>query len=147
MDDEMAETDVVGRILESRVTVPQLNVTQFSRLSSSAVPELVSAGDIVFSPGDVDYDLIVIESGSIDIVAPANGDEPEEVVATYGAGGFLGELNFLTGQTAYLTGRVTGAGRIHRISQEQFRRVMSEDPELSDVLVRTFLTRRDLLRG
>ena len=39
------------------------------------------------------------------------------VVAAYGPGGFLGELNLLTGQTVYLTARVTEAGRIHRISQ------------------------------
>ena len=89
----------------------------------------------------------MIESGRIEIVSPASRDDPEAVVAVYEGGGFLGELNFLTGQTAYLIGRVADAGRIHRISREQFRRVLAEDPEVSDILVRTFLARRDLLRG
>jgi thioredoxin reductase (NADPH) len=147
MEDAAAETAGVGWLATSGVAVPQLNAVQFARLTAYAVPELVAAGDVVFSPGDIDYDLIVIESGRIEIIAPASRDDPEEVVATYGAGGFLGELNFLTGQTAYLIGRVADAGRIHRISRERFRRVMAEDPEVSDILVRTFLTRRDLLRG
>lgn len=147
MGEGTAEPNAVGWLPTSGVTVPQLDTVQFARLTAYAVPELVSTGDVVFGPGDVDYDLIVIESGRIDIITPASRDDPEEVVATYGAGGFLGELNFLTGQTAYLTGRVAETGRIHRISRERFRQVMAQDPEVSDILVRTFLTRRDLLRG
>jgi thioredoxin reductase (NADPH) len=52
----------------------------------------------------------------------------------------------LTGQTAYLLARVTEAGRIHRITRAQFRRLMDAEPDLSDILLRTFLARRDLLR-
>jgi len=58
----------------------------------------------------------------------------------------LGELNFLTGQTAYLMARATEAGRIHRITRAQFRRLLATEPDLSDILLRTFLARRDLLR-
>jgi hypothetical protein len=47
---------------------------------------------------------------------------------------FLGEPNLLTGQTALLTARVIEAGRIHRISG------------FSEVLLRTFLARRDQFR-
>jgi thioredoxin reductase (NADPH) len=141
------EANEFASLATSTTAVPQLSVAQFARLTAYAVPELVAAGDVVFSPGDIDYDLIVIESGRIEIVSPAGRDDPEAVVAVYEGGGFLGELNFLTGQTAYLIGRVADAGRIHRISRAQFRRVLVEDPEVSDILVRTFLARRDLLRG
>jgi thioredoxin reductase (NADPH) len=33
----------------------------------------------------------------------------------------------------YLTGLVVQAGRIHRIPPAQFRRLMAEDAELSDI--------------
>jgi thioredoxin reductase (NADPH) len=125
---------------------PQLSGDQFARLTAYGVAQDVRIRDVVFRPGDASYDLIAIETGWIEIVSPAARDEPEAVVATYGPGGFLGELNLLTGQTAYLTARVTEAGRIHRISHESFRRLMADDPEISDVLLRTFLARRDLLR-
>lgn len=124
----------------------QLSQAQLARLTGYAVAQAVVVGDVVFSPGDVDYDLVVIESGWIEILTPSTGDEPEAVVARYGPQGFLGELNFLTGQTAYLIARVTEAGQIHRLSRTRFRDLMADDPELSDILLRTFLARRDLLR-
>jgi thioredoxin reductase (NADPH) len=130
----------------SAPAVPQLSGAQFERMTAYGVAQPVAVGDVVFGPGDVDYDLVLVESGWIEIVSPATGDELESVVARYGPGGFLGELNFLTGQTAYLMARVTEAGRIHRISRAQFRRLMAAEPDLSDILLRTFLARRDLLR-
>jgi thioredoxin reductase (NADPH) len=126
---------------------PRLNEDQFARLAAYGVTQDVRIRDIVFRPGDPSYDLIVIETGWIEIVSPAARGEPEAVVATYGPGGFLGELNLLTGQTAYLTARVTEAGRIRRISHESFRRLMADDPEISEVLLRTFLARRDYRDG
>jgi thioredoxin reductase (NADPH) len=130
----------------SAPAIPQLSGAQFDRMTGYGLAQPVQVGDVVFGPGDVDYDLILVESGWIEIVSPATGDEPESVVARYGPGGFLGELNFLTGQTAYLMARVTEAGRIHRITRAQFRRLMATEPDLSDILLRTFLARRDLLR-
>ena len=132
--------------LASGTAVPQLSADQFDRMTAYGVAQPVEVGDIVVRPGDVDYDLILVESGWIEILSPAIGDEPESVVARYGSGGFLGELNFLTGQTAYLMARVSDAGRIHRISRGQFRRLMATEPDLSDILLRAFLARRDLLR-
>ena len=122
---------------------PQLEPEQLAQLARYGIPQEVRYRDIVFRPGDAAYDLIVIEAGRIEIVSPAAGEEPEAVVATYGPGRFLGELNLLTGQTSLLTGRVVESGRIHRISGDQFRRLMADHPEVSDVLLRTFLDRRD----
>ena len=52
-------------------------------------------------------------------------DGEEVVVAVHGPGRFLGELNFLTGQRAYLSARVTKAGRVLAIDRPTFRRLMS----------------------
>jgi thioredoxin reductase (NADPH) len=136
----------VSRQWASETAAPQLGADQFDRMTAYGVAQPVEVGDIIVRPGDVDYDLILVESGRIEILSPAIGDEPESVVAGYGAGEFLGELNFLTGQTAYLMARVSEAGRIHRISRGRFRRLMATEPDLSDILLRTFLARRDLLR-
>ena len=145
--DPARELTGVSRPLASGTAVPQLSAHQFDRMTAYGVAQPVEVGDIIVRPGDVDYDLILVESGWIEILSPAIGDEPESVVAGYGSGGFLGELNFLTGQTAYLMARVSEAGRIHRISRGRFRQLMATEPDLSDILLRTFLARRDLLRG
>lgn len=131
---------------ESDEAFPQLTQAQFARLTAYGAPVDVAVGDTVFRAGDVASDLIVIEAGAVEIVRPATQDAPEDSIVRHGAGRFLGELNMLTGQTLYLTGRVVETGRVHRITPERFRDVMAEDPELSDLLLRTFLARRELLR-
>lgn len=103
-------------------------------------------GDTVFRAGDAASDFVVIDEGVIDIVRPATRNEPEETIVQHGPGRFLGELAMLTGQTLYLTGRVVESGRILRISPARFRDLMADDPELSDLVLRAFLARRELLR-
>jgi thioredoxin reductase (NADPH) len=129
------------------VAFPVLSAEQIRRLWSYAVVQDVAVGDTVFRAGDETYDLIVIERGTVDLIRAATHDAPEEVVLRHGPGRFIGELSLLTGQAVYLTGLVVQAGRIHRIPPAQFRRLMAEDAELSDILLRAFLARRELLRN
>ncbi|WP_323743587.1 FAD-dependent oxidoreductase [Agreia pratensis] len=132
---------------EPSASNPVLTEAQLTRLRAFGEPVEVASGDTLFRVGDRSYDLVLIDSGTIDIVREATRDSAEEIVAQHGAGRFLGELNLLTGQTVFLTARVTSPGRVHRISPDNFRRVMSEDPELSGILLRAFQARRTMLRG
>jgi thioredoxin reductase (NADPH) len=108
---------------------------------------VTAAGDVLYSAGDRDYDLVVIESGSVDIVRPAMPIDPEALIVTWGPGQFAGELSLLTGQTAIATVRVRTPGVVYRLSARQFRELMAEDGELSDTLLRTLLARREVLRS
>lgn len=92
-------------------------------------------------------DLVVIDEGRVDIVRAATHERPEGVIATHGAGRFLGELTLLTGQVVYLTARVVEEGHVHRISAQRFRQLIDADPELCDLLLRAFLARRMFLRA
>jgi thioredoxin reductase (NADPH) len=124
---------------------PVLTEAQLTRLLAYGSAADVAVGDVIFRVGDVSYDLVVIEEGVVEVVREATKDAPEAVVAVHGAGRFLGELNMLTGQTVYLTARVTQPGRVSRISPARFRQIMATDPELSGILLRTFEARRKLL--
>jgi thioredoxin reductase (NADPH) len=127
---------------------PILPREQFKALADRSEPQDVAMGDILFTAGDESYDFILIESGEVEIVRVATVAEPEEqVVARHGAGRFLGELNMLTGQRTYLTGRVSEAGRIYRLDPPGFRRLMAEDAELSDLILKAFLARRIVLQS
>ncbi|MFD9403464.1 FAD-dependent oxidoreductase [Streptomyces sp. NPDC060011] len=125
---------------------PQLTDEQRARLTSYGSSQDLQRGDVVFRAGEPAYDLIVVEDGIVELVAPAGPDDDEVVVATYGRGGFIGELNLLTGQTVDLAARVVEPGRIYRIPPAQFRRLMADQADLSDLLLRAFLARRDQLR-
>jgi thioredoxin reductase (NADPH) len=125
---------------------PMLSADQQRRLRAYGTPQDIAVGDTIFRPGDLTYDLVLLDEGVIDIVSTPTCDEPEEIVVQHRAGAFLGELNLLTGQTVFLTARVSAAGTVHRVPAEQFRRLMAEDPELSDLLLKAFLARRELLQ-
>lgn len=132
---------------EPSASNPVLTEAQLERLRSYGEPVEVAVGDTLFRVGDRSYDLVLIDSGTIDIVREATRDSPELIVAQHGPGRFVGELNLLTGQTVFLTARVTSPGVMHRISPDSFRRIMSEEPELSSILLRSFQSRRALLQG
>jgi thioredoxin reductase (NADPH) len=133
--------------LDSDIGLPRLSDVQFRRVIAYAVAERVPAGVVVFAPGDVDYGLIVVESGLMDILSPERHDASESIVEQYGPGDFSGELNSLTGQAAVVLARMREEGVIHRITREQFRRLMAAEPDLSDLFLRTFLARRDVMRN
>jgi thioredoxin reductase (NADPH) len=135
------------RCAVSMSEVPVLTPDQFGRICRYAAPRIVALGEVVFSPGDLVHDLILIESGRIEIFSAPGDQEAPDVVASFGPGEFVGELNLLTGQSAYLTARVTAAGRLHILAPSRLRELMSQDPDASDVLLRTFLERRDALRS
>lgn len=125
---------------------PRLTDDECTRLRAFGIPQTVNIGDTLFEPGDVTYDLVLIDEGVVDIVSAPTLGKPEALIVQHRAGALVGELNLLTGQKTYLTARVSAAGTIYRIVPEAFRRVMSEDPELSDLLLKALLTRRKLLK-
>jgi thioredoxin reductase (NADPH) len=125
----------------------QLTEQQLGRLRAYGRPDDLEVGDTLFATGDASYDLIVVESGAVELTREATPGSPETPVIRFGAGGFVGELGLLTGQTTFLTGRMVEAGRVHRISPEQFRRLLVEDAELSDLLLREFVARRQRLNA
>jgi thioredoxin reductase (NADPH) len=117
------------------VAYPRLSEAQLARLRAYGAPQTVEAGQILYGPGDATYDLIIAEDATVEIVQPATGDAAEESLVRFGPGSFMGELNMLTGQAVYLIARVVEDGRVHRIAPAAFRRLMAEDPELSDLLL------------
>ena len=125
---------------------PTLDDDQLARLRAWGVQQDVAVDDILYRAGDREYDLILIDSGRVELVREATSDSPAEVVVEHGPGRFLGELNLLSRQTVFLTARVAEPGGIHRIAPDRFRRLMAEDPDLSAVLLRAFWARRQRLR-
>jgi thioredoxin reductase (NADPH) len=125
---------------------PVLTEAQWNRLAAFGVPEDVAEGDYVFRSGDRDYDLILVDTAQVELVRDSLWWVGETVLTRLGAGTFVGELGLLNGQGAFLSGRVTAPGRILRVTRASLRKVMSEDDELCDLLLRTLWFRRESLR-
>ncbi|QKJ21087.1 FAD-dependent oxidoreductase [Microbacterium hominis] len=125
---------------------PQLTDAQWARLCAIGEPQEVAAGDYAFRTGDPEYDLILIESGALEIVRDSLGWVGEALITRMGPRSFAGELGLLNGQSAFLSARVTEPGTIRRVPRARLRRLMSEDDELCDLILHALWARRESLR-
>src|SRR5246127_4598173 len=133
-------------LVPTSVASPRLGDELFARLLAYGTPQQTRRRDVLFRPGDEGADLIVVERGSVEVVRTATGNVPAATVAVVDAGGFVGELNLLTGQNVYLLCRVREAGTVYRVTPERLRQLMANDGELSDIIFRALVARRELLR-
>ena len=67
-------------------------------------------------------------------------------IIRHGASGFLGELNLLSGQTVFLTAVVTQPLRYVAVDRDVLRGLLFEDGPLSDLVLATFIARREALQ-
>ncbi len=122
-----------------------LSPSQLAEAASFGSERPIAAGELLFEAGEASYQLFVVLEGEVEIV---RHDDPEAtVIAVYGPGGFVGELNLLTGQRRFLTARVTRPGRVLVIEQAEFRRLMSLRPALAETIFGALVARREILRS
>ena len=126
--------------------IPDLTDAQWQRMLRYGVPTRAETGDVLFRSGDRRYDLILVESGTVDVVREPLKWIEETRIDTLGARSFVGELGLLNGQRAFLTARVAEPGRMLRVDHESLLRMMAEDDELCDLMLRTLWARREELR-
>ncbi|MET0673848.1 MAG: FAD-dependent oxidoreductase [Microbacterium pygmaeum] len=128
------------------IQAPPLTDAQWARLVAFGTPVTVAEGDYLFRSGDREYDLILVETGEVEIVRDALRWMGEEVLAHMGPRSFVGELGLLNGQGAFLSARATQGGRMLRVTRTDLRRLMTEDDELSDIVLHALWARRESLR-
>ena len=129
-----------------RLGKPTLTDAQWARLKTFGEPHDVAEGEYLFRAGDLDYDMILVDSGEVQIVRDALSWVDETVVGTMGPRSFVGELALLNGQGAFLSARATKAGRMLRVNRASLRLLMAEDDELCDLVLHALWARREMLR-
>ncbi len=118
-----------------------LSSTQLATLAEHGEERTAEAGEALFCVGDRRYPLVAIIEGEAAVV-DANGDQ----VVRHGPSGFIGEMNMLTGQTTYLGAVATSPLRYIAVEREAVRRLLAEDSSLANLLLATFMRRREILQ-
>ena len=118
-----------------------LSASQLATLSRLGEERTASVGDVLFRVGDRRYPFIAIIEGEVAILDAAGNE-----LVRHGASGFLGEMNLLSGQTVFLTAVVTQALRYVAVDRDALRPLLFEDGLLSDLLLSTFISRREALQ-
>ena len=121
-------------------SVPTLDTAELALLEPLGARHRVEAGDYLYRAGDKAYDFYVVLSGQVEILLDADGED--RLIATHGPGGFLGELNLLTGLRVFLSARVAESGEVLAVPVESLRRIIATEPTLSDKILATFMARR-----
>jgi thioredoxin reductase (NADPH) len=120
---------------------PSLSESQLATLAALGEERTASVGDVLFQVGDASYPFIAIVEGEVAIL-----DAAGQELVRHGASGFLGEMNLLSGQTVFLTGVVTKPLRYVAVGRDALRTVLFDDGPLSDVVLSTFIARREALQ-
>ena len=97
--------------------------------------------DVLYRVGDRSYPFIAIIEGEVAIVDAAGNE-----IVRHGSSKFLGELNLLSGQTAFLSAVVTEPLRYIAVDRDVLRSLLFEDGPLSDLLLSAFIARREALQ-
>ena len=119
-----------------------LSASQIELLRRHGEERTAGAGEVLFDVGDETYPFIAILEGEAAII-DAGGNE----IVRHGASGFLGEMNLLSGQRVYLRAMATEPMRYIAVGRDVLRPLLFEDGSLSDVLLSTFIRRREALQA
>ena len=120
---------------------PLLSPSQLATLAEHGEERTAGVGDVLFRVGDQSYPLIAILEGEVAILDAAGNE-----IVRHGESKFLGEMNLLTGQTVFLTALVTEPLRYIAVEREALRPLLFDDGPLSDLLLSTFMARREALQ-
>ncbi len=123
---------------------PKLSDAQIARLRLHGSERAFRSGDVIFEQGQNAVPFYVILEGALSVVHPKHG-EPDEVVVLHESGEFTGEMSLLAGRRSLVVGRAQGDLKVLELGPAQFRSLIQNDAELSELLMRAFILRRAAL--
>lgn len=123
---------------------PRLTPEQLERIAAVGACRRCDEACTLINVGDREFKFFVVQDGRVRIVEPT--DKGETAVAEHGPGEFTGDIDMLTGRPSVFTAVADPGTMVLEITAEQLRELLSADSELSDIILRAFLTRRELLQ-
>ena len=121
---------------------PLLSPSQLQTLAEIGEGRSAPVGELLYRVGDRTYPFIAILEGEVAIIDAAGNE-----LVRHGPSGFLGELNLLSGQTVFVNALVTKPLRYIAVERGDLRSLLNEDGPLSDLLLSTFISRREALQS
>src|ERR687894_1335408 len=119
---------------------PTLREDQIEILSRYGQTRTTEVGEVLFRAGDASNDFIVVLEGEVEVIEDFAGET--RTVGVFRAGRFLGDLNLLTGQAVIPSAVMRESGEVLAIPREMLKEVVTEEPNLSDIILKAFIARR-----
>jgi thioredoxin reductase (NADPH) len=129
------------RVDEIRSTrAPKLREDQIEVLKRYGQMKEAEAGEVLFRAGDASNDFIVVLEGEVEVIDDFAGEA--QTMGILRAGRFVGDLTMLTGQAVMASAVMREGGKVLAIPREQLKEVVTEEPNLSDIILKAFIARR-----
>ena len=113
-----------------------------SRITAFGRQRHVMQGEALVEQGQTSPSFYVVLRGAIEIVVTRPDATGEEIIRVEGPGEFTGELDVLAGRRSLVRARAREPSEVLEVDRNGLRRLVATDPELSDILIRTFIVRR-----
>jgi thioredoxin reductase (NADPH) len=124
---------------------PKLTEEQITQLARYAgASKTFRAGEALFRAGDRDPKFFVIKSGELEII-DITGDRPK-TIRVQGPGDFTGDIGHLTGSPKVVSAIARSDCDVYEMSEGELRKVLNQDPQISDLILQAFIARRQLMR-
>jgi thioredoxin reductase (NADPH) len=127
---------------DSEVAFPRLTEAELEMVKPLVKTCDYADGEIVFRVGQAEIDLVIVESGAVEILNPTDGNR---VIVVHGPGQFAGDIDVLTGRPVIVTAKARGQTRVLCIPNEQIRSLLNRVPSFGEKLMHAFTHRRKLL--
>lgn len=119
---------------------PKLTQAQISRIAAYGRTRSVQTGDVLIEQGDTSMPFFVVITGEVEIVRPFGAHET--LITIHGNGQFTGDVNMLSGRRSLFRARASKPSEVIELDHKDLLRLVQNDAELSDILMRAFILRR-----
>lgn len=145
MSEDLAHSLVESKVIEQErldAAFPTLTERQISQLGEYGTLMCYPDGAPVWEAGEANMCVFVIAKGSMRI----EDGRTKAFVARHEVGAFSGDVDVLTGRPVVVRAVAEGALEVLKVPADCVRTIVSEKPELGEILLKAFLTRRMMLQ-
>lgn len=129
----------IGRDLREMQRVP-LSVTHVAALQAVGTVRRYPAGTFVARAGEPANRFVYVEEGEIEVVNPFT--DGRHIASTLGPTQFMAEISFLNGGNWLMPMRAVTDTTVIEVPRTDMLRLMSEIPEMSDIVITVLAARR-----
>jgi thioredoxin reductase (NADPH) len=131
--------ETIGEDLRQMIRKP-LSHSHVEALRAAGKEVTYPRGTIMAQPGEKANRFVYVEEGEIEVFNPFTGER--HYPATIGPTQFMGEISLLYGGTASMPMRTVVDTRAIEVPRETLLTLMSQIPEMSDIIITVFAARR-----
>ena len=136
-----SENDPSSPLNRREQTFPRLDSEMAGRIAAYGQEEHVPQGAILFQRGQRRVDYFFILDGCIEIYDYAEDGSPR-IFNVHGPSQFTGEVDLFSERQAMVNGRTGADTHLIRIDPVGFRRMVSAEPDIGEIIMRAFILRR-----